>query len=76
MAIFAGKTYEGEPIDLDNNTYRDCIFIDCNFRYSGIGIVGHLNATGCTWDLHGAALRTFDFIHANSIPFCDNCKGK
>jgi hypothetical protein len=76
MAIFTGKTYKGATIDLDRDSYRDCTFIDCRLVYGAETPVGALKTFGCSWELTGSALRAFEFIHANSIPFCDNCKDK
>jgi hypothetical protein len=77
MAVFTGKTYKGTTIDLDRDSYRNCIFIDCTLVYRGkTPVRATIQATGCTWELTDAALRTFNFLHANPIPFCDNCKDK
>lgn len=32
---FEGKTFEGETVSLDGNTYRDCTFNKVLFQYAG-----------------------------------------
>lgn len=40
---FEGKTFEGETVSLDGNTYRDCTFGNVLFQYSG----GPLTMSNC-----------------------------
>jgi hypothetical protein len=76
MAVFAGKTYTGATINLDEHSYRDCTFIDCAIIYSGKTPIGSIYTKGCIWELEGSALNTLHFLQENSVPFCKNCKDK
>jgi hypothetical protein len=77
MAVFTGKTYTGATINLDGDSYRDCLFLECVLVYGGETPIGEtLKTKGCTFELTGAAGNTLNFLHANYLPFCENCKDK
>lgn len=68
MAIFTGETRKDTTINLDGNTFRDCLFVDCHIVYSGGEFTGGFTTQGCTWELRDAALRTLQFIRDYKIP--------
>lgn len=77
MAVFTGKTYTGDTINLDRDSYRNCLFVECVLVYGGETPVGEpLKTRGCTFELTGSAKRTLNFLQVNSIPFCPNCGGE
>lgn len=66
MGIHIGETYHDVTVVLDGNTYRDCIFTNCQISYSGLLPVDLKNNTfdNVDWDLSGAAGNTVSFLQA------------
>ena len=65
MAVFNKETFRSERIILDDNSYHDCILIDCEIVYRGGDV--HLNFTtqGTShWTFEGPALSTVKFLQA------------
>jgi len=59
-----GSTYESTVVILDNQSYENCIFRNCDIIYkgtSGINIVG-CKFYDCSWKLEGSAANTLQFL--------------
>ena len=66
MTDYIGRTYEGEQIELDGNTYTDCRFDNCVLIFKG-GDLPSLKDnvfSECGWQFDGAAARTLAFMTA------------
>jgi hypothetical protein len=66
MATFIDRAFQGETIDLDNNTYERCHFDNCHLRYSG-GAPPTLRSVvidGCHWEIADQAGRVLKFLRA------------
>ena len=68
MSIHTGEALKGITINLDGNTFRDCVFTDCHIIYSGGEYGDGFTTESCTWELRGSALRTLNFIRDHHIP--------
>lgn len=57
------RTFEGETIRLDGNTYSGCDFRRCTIAFGG-GVVqmDGCSFDGCTWQVTDAALRTLQVL--------------
>lgn len=69
-----GSTFVNTRIELDNRTYKDCIFNGCTIVFSG---KGPYNVNGCTFNncqfaLDGPAALTVKYLadmHRMNAPF-------
>jgi hypothetical protein len=60
------NTYVKTQVQLDNNSFEDCIFRECILEYSGTGPVGLTHSTflNCQWTFTGAASNTLIFMRS------------
>jgi hypothetical protein len=68
MAVFDGETFRNERIVLDDNSYKDCILVDCEIVYGGGEV--HLNFTTqgtSRWTFEGCALNTIRLLQALTL---------
>lgn len=61
---YSGETFRGEVIQLDGRQFENCIFVECEMRYSGgdaPALVG-CNFGQCTWSFSAEAANTLAFL--------------
>jgi hypothetical protein len=66
MATFRNSVFKGQTVDLDGNTYVECVFTNCVIRFSGGGPVSLVGCTfsECKFALDGAAAHTLRYLRA------------
>lgn len=59
-----GRTFTGETIVLDFNSFNDCTFDGCTLAFHGYGPVGLVGCRflNCQWAVDGPAGRTLQFL--------------
>lgn len=61
------KKFKGERVVLDDKSFRDCTFKECELIYSGGVPPGFVDCEvdgGCRWTFDGAASNTVMFLRA------------
>lgn len=64
MALYKDKDFNGDVVNIDDNTYENCNFRNCTIIYSG-GQLPRLTGiviTECIFAFDGAAQRTLQFL--------------
>jgi len=66
MADFTHRTFVGEEIDLDGNTFTGCVFRRCIIRFSARATVSMSDCKfhDCTLTVGGPAALTLDYLRA------------
>lgn len=64
MALFKDRNFHKETINLDDNTFDECVIDDCTIVYSGGALPNLINSTfkNSNFVLDGAAQRTLIFM--------------
>jgi len=70
---FEGKTFSGEEIDLDFNSFKGCTFIKCKMNFRGFGPVelGECNFENVKWNFSSPVptVKCFKFAEILIIAF-------
>jgi hypothetical protein len=58
------RTFENQTIDLDGNSFENCMFINCKIRYAGgqYHLAGGFGRQNVDWEFHNAAVRMLQLL--------------